>query len=178
MITRIHCILWGLLPSSRYWHDDVIKWKHFLRYWPFVRGIHRLPVNSPHKGQWRGALMFSLICAWTNGWAKHRDLRCHRAHYDVTVMLCGLLLPSSDYWEHTTSCLTNFPVNTSEYGWRTFRTSFCQIGPCNEPRMCTVTASLLCVINESKTVLPETLTKSINFMNNSQHTLMGSWKFA
>ena len=21
-------------------HDDVIKWKHFARYWPFVRGIH------------------------------------------------------------------------------------------------------------------------------------------
>ena len=37
------------------WHDDVIKWKHFQRYWPFVRGIHRSPVNSPHKGQWRGA---------------------------------------------------------------------------------------------------------------------------
>ena len=38
-------------------HDDVIKWKHFPRYWPFVRGIHRSPVNSPHKGQWRRALM-------------------------------------------------------------------------------------------------------------------------
>ena len=44
-------------------HDDVIKWKHFPRYWRFVRGIHRLPVNSPHKGQWRGVLVFSLICA-------------------------------------------------------------------------------------------------------------------
>ena len=43
-------------------HDDVIKWKHIPRYWPFVWGIHRSPVNSPHKGQWRGALMFSLIC--------------------------------------------------------------------------------------------------------------------
>ena len=32
-------------------HDDVIKWKHFPRNWPFVRGIHRAPVNSPHKGQ-------------------------------------------------------------------------------------------------------------------------------
>ena len=42
-------------------HNDVIKWKHFLRYWPFVRGIHQSPVNSPHKGQWRGAFMFSLI---------------------------------------------------------------------------------------------------------------------
>ena len=48
--------------------DDVIKWKHFPHYWPFVRGIHRSSVNSPQKGQWRGALMLSLICAWINGW--------------------------------------------------------------------------------------------------------------
>ena len=32
-------------------HYDVIKWEHCPRYWPFVRGIHRSPVNSPHKGQ-------------------------------------------------------------------------------------------------------------------------------
>ena len=51
-------------------HDDVIKWKHFPRYWPFVRGIHRSPVNSPHKDQWRGSLMFSLICAWINRWVR------------------------------------------------------------------------------------------------------------
>ena len=55
------------LSLSRSWfpttHDDVIKWKHFPRYWPFLRGIHRPPVNFPHKGQWRGALMFSLISA-------------------------------------------------------------------------------------------------------------------
>ena len=47
----------------------VIKWKHFPRYWPFVPGIHRSPVNSPHNGQWHEALMFSLICAWMNGCA-------------------------------------------------------------------------------------------------------------
>ena len=55
-----------------------------------VRGIHWSPVNSPHKGQWHRALMFSLICAWRNGWVKNReagDLRRRRAHYDVTVML-------------------------------------------------------------------------------------------
>ena len=71
-------------------HDDVIKWKHFPRYWPFVQGIHRSPVNSPHKGQWRGALKFSLICAWINAWANNReagDLRRYRDHYGVTVML-------------------------------------------------------------------------------------------
>ena len=71
-------------------HDDVIKWKHFPRYWPFVQGIHRSPVNSPHKGQWRGALMFSLICVWINGSVNNReagDLRRHQAHCDVSVML-------------------------------------------------------------------------------------------
>ena len=69
--------------------DDVIKWKHFSRYWPFVRGIHRSPVNSTHKGQWRGALMFTLICARLNSWVNNReagDLRRYRAHYDVIVM--------------------------------------------------------------------------------------------
>ena len=43
-------------------HDDVIKWKHFPRYWPSVMGIYRSPVDSPHNGQWRGALM-SFLCA-------------------------------------------------------------------------------------------------------------------
>ena len=76
----------SLVPEH---HDDVIKWKHFPRHWPLVRGIHRPPVNSPHKGQWRGDLMFSLICAWINAWVNSReagDLRRHRALYDVSVM--------------------------------------------------------------------------------------------
>ena len=52
-------------------------------------GKPRSPVDSPHKGQWRGALMFSLICAWTNGWANNRDagnVRIRCVHYDVPVM--------------------------------------------------------------------------------------------
>ena len=76
-------------------HDDVIRWKHFPRYWPFVRGLHRSPVNSPYKDQWRGALMFSLICACTNDWVNNRDagnLRRHRAHLNVTVMSLQNLL--------------------------------------------------------------------------------------
>ena len=64
--------------------------KPFPRHWPFERGIHRSSVNSLHKGQWRGALMFSLICAWTNGWDNRDavDLRRHCGHYDVTLMFC------------------------------------------------------------------------------------------
>ena len=83
-----------LFLSQWYHHDDVIKWKHFPRYWLFVRVIRRSQVNFPHKGQWRGALKFSFICAWTNGWANHRDagdLRRHGDHYDVIVM-CYLAL--------------------------------------------------------------------------------------
>ena len=68
--------------------------KKIPRYWPFVRGIHRSPVNSSHKSQWRGALMLSLIYAWINGWVNNReagDLRRHRAHCDVIVMISRVL---------------------------------------------------------------------------------------
>ena len=56
--------------------------------------MHGSPVNSPHKGQWRGALMFSLICVRLNGWVNNReagDLRCYRSHYDVIVMIKTIL---------------------------------------------------------------------------------------
>ena len=71
-----------MIRLQRQIHDDVIKWKHFPRYWPFVRVIHRSPVNSPHKGQWRGALMHSVespstvdpqwdIWYWGSKWNLH-----------------------------------------------------------------------------------------------------------
>ena len=93
----------GLLmpPPAQQWfsgvkrgiYDDVTKWKHFSRYWAFVWGIHRLPVNSPHKGQWRGALIFSLICAWINGWLSSReadDLRRDGAQHSNNVSLLAV----------------------------------------------------------------------------------------
>ena len=80
----------------------------------FVRGIHRSPVNSPHKSQWRGALMFSLICVWIIGWVNNReagDLRRYRVHYDVIVMQQGKDIPCiiswliSWYWNQYTSIM-------------------------------------------------------------------------
>ena len=91
--------------------DDVIKWKHFPRHWPFVRGFHRSPVKSPHKGQRSGDFMFSLICAWINAWVNNReagDLRRHRAHYGVTVML---LFTIGEAKCITIICGIDFPVN-------------------------------------------------------------------
>ena len=70
-------------------HDDVTKRKHIPRFWPFVLGIDWSPVNSSHNGQWRGALMLSLICTLPNGCVNNRhagDLRRNREHYDATVM--------------------------------------------------------------------------------------------
>ena len=56
----------------------------------FYVGNSPVTDESPHKGQWRGASMFPLICAWTNRWANNGDagdLRHRRAHYDIIVML-------------------------------------------------------------------------------------------
>ena len=73
---------------KHYDHDDVIKRKHFLHYWPFVRGIHR----SLHKGQWRGALMFfylrliKRLSKHSRGWwfeTPSRSLWRHRNYIPV-----------------------------------------------------------------------------------------------
>ena len=109
------------LVFSNACHDDVIKWKHFPRYWPFVRGIHRWPVNCPHKGQWRGAFMFSLICSWINGWVNNceaGDLNYHRAHYDVTVMCTNFSISVVNY----TECMEHYlPTNICR--WNTINKS-------------------------------------------------------
>ena len=60
-----------------YNHDNVIKWKHFPCYWPFVWGIHQSTVNSPHIGPVKRS--FDVVF----------DLRLnkrHRAHYNITEM--------------------------------------------------------------------------------------------
>ena len=96
-------------------HDDVIKWKHFPRYWPYVRGIHQSPVNSPHRGQWRGTLMFSLICARINGWVNNREAgewRHNRVHYDVIVMRMTVFS-----WLYHTFCLHSRSRNTIMTSW-------------------------------------------------------------
>ena len=104
-------------------HDDVIKRKPFLRYWPFLWGIHRSPVNSPHRGQWRWAFIFCLICAWINSWVNNReagDFRRHHVHYDVIVMF---------YIHARACCLMAFDPNLHLNAfsvWRHSLTAFSQ----------------------------------------------------
>ena len=79
-----------------------LSWCHWMETFTALlalcEGNHRSLVDFPHKGQWRGALMFSLICTWTNVWANNRDageLRRHCAHYDIIVMYPFSLYPLS-----------------------------------------------------------------------------------
>ena len=68
--------------------DPVRRGLHAGGDWGLFLCVGNLPVTG-HKGQWRGAFMFSLIYASINGWVYNReagDLRGHCAHYDVTVM--------------------------------------------------------------------------------------------
>ena len=114
----------NFLCHEMYWkiHKHLISWwRHQMETFYALRalcaGIHLSPVNSPHKGQWRGALMFSFICAWINSWVNNRkagDLRRHRAHYDVTTTIITQ--------DHSMGC-SWFPVKisdiTSQLWWMT-----------------------------------------------------------
>ena len=106
--SELHTI-WQRLPKPSKYIGLIgflaTRWRHqeetLPRYWPFVRGIHRPPVNSSHKAQRRGDLMFSLICAWISGWVNNReagDLRRHRAHYDVIVINFGYFDDFNKLW--------------------------------------------------------------------------------
>ena len=83
-------------------HDDIIKWKHFPRYWTFVRRITRSPVNSPHKGQCRGALMFSLIFA-------RKKKRLSKESWFKT--------PSRSSWRHCNDLRDDRNEGYSSYFW-------------------------------------------------------------
>ena len=86
--------------------DDVYKWKYFPCYWPFVRGFHETPVNSPHKGLQRGALLFYLICAWRNGWVNETSVIWDVIASIVTSLWC---YPALDYDAVSNPRLGNCP---------------------------------------------------------------------
>ena len=79
--------------NEMFW-DNCIAWlshemETFFALLAICAGNSPVTSDFPHKGQWRGALMFSLISAWINAWVNNReagDLRRRRPHYDVTVI--------------------------------------------------------------------------------------------
>ena len=84
-------VCWIFLYISNDFKPFSPWWRHQMETFSALLAICAVnsPVNSPHKGQWRGALMFTLICARINGWVNNReagDLRRYRTHCDVIVM--------------------------------------------------------------------------------------------
>ena len=157
------CLLW--VRSIRVWsvcytrhRHSIAWWRHqietFPRYWPFVRGIHRSPVNSPHKGQWRGTLMYSLLPNKTNGWVNDRDaadLWRHCAHYDVTVMYRDQSVYARCHWE--TTLQRHFLLHLGAYTkWALSWVTSCSNGSCyKELRLHTIICTAARKTNIHKT---------------------------
>ena len=86
------------LPNQ--WH--LSWWRHQMETFSVLlaicEGNSAVPGEFPSQGQWREALMFSLLCVWINDWVNNLeagDLRRYLAHYDVTLMLPAIAFPSA-----------------------------------------------------------------------------------
>ena len=64
----------------------------FSRYWLFVKGMHRSPVDFPHKGKWPGALMFSFSSA-------------PEQRVEQTLETPVIFMPLRSLWRHCTGHL-------------------------------------------------------------------------
>ena len=99
-VTIDHVQVKGVKDSLPWWRHQMETFSALLA---ICAGNSPVPVNSPHKGQWRGALMFSLICERINSWVNNGEaggLRRHRGHYDVIVMITLIL-----YCTHLFVCI-------------------------------------------------------------------------
>ena len=114
---RSRWLLWYMTAS---WHGEISHswWRHqmetFSALLAICAGNSSVPVNSLHKGQWRGALMFSLICVWINGWVNNHeagDLRRYHVYYNVIVMLFAFCSPLTEV-QHCRNLVLSF-VNLS-----------------------------------------------------------------
>ena len=87
-------------PAEAWWRHQMETFSALLA---MYEGNPPVTGGFPSQGQWRGPLMFSLICT-KNKWLT-KQMRRHRAHYNVTVMRVGinyqgiiLLIPSDFLW--------------------------------------------------------------------------------
>ena len=80
-------------------HNDIIKWKHFPRYWPYVWGIHRSLMNSPGQGQWCELWCFFDLCL-----NKRLSKQSRRQWFEM---------PSHSLWSHRNDKNTLRPRDTN-----------------------------------------------------------------
>ena len=104
IMTSSHKNIFGVACPS-WWRHQMETFSALLA---ICARISPVQVNCPHKGQSRGALMFSLICAWINDWVNSReagDWRHHRGYYDVNVMFVRGINLSPMTWSLTFSLI-------------------------------------------------------------------------
>ena len=89
--------VYQLSPSNGFFHDDVTKWKCFLCYWPFVRGIHRWPVEFHHKG-----CDAELWCFLWSAPNKQLSTQSRRRWFET---------PSRSLWLHCVNIMSHIPQN-------------------------------------------------------------------
>ena len=82
-------------------HDDVMVRKRFPSYWPFVRGIHRSPVNSPHN--WSVTQSSDVLFAVSPDKLQNKQSSCQWFETpwrscDITVLECPLVAICYDYY--------------------------------------------------------------------------------
>ena len=106
------------------YHHDVIKWKHFSRYWPFVRGIHRSrhiiyysPRTSNFDVFFDVRLNKRLSKQWWGWWfeSPSRPLRrhCNTIWYeDILRAWWGISFRSTDLPYHMVKSYSNDPSYT------------------------------------------------------------------
>ena len=105
---RSHRTRWRGTIKMSWWRHQMGTFSALLAPWA---GNSPVTGEFRHKGQWHGALVFSLVCAWTNGWINNRDagdLRRQCAHYDVTVM---------PWLQMTFYLRMNKPMSKQSWGW-------------------------------------------------------------
>ena len=115
-VMRVECEEW----TSWKRHDDVIKWKHFRVNGPLCREFtgHRwVPLTKASDAElW----CFLWYVPWINGLVNNREagnLRAHRAHYDVIVMLRYVCHSMWNHWGRVTQiCVSKQLIIGSDNG--------------------------------------------------------------
>ena len=137
-------------PMSECWHRwvtyycDVMIWKHFPHYWPFVRRIHRSPANQTGLVMWCFGFHFIMLNRLLNKQYDDWRFETHWRCCYVTTMrndVCSVVF----MWYSTESWCRDH----SEYGLSQWETTLqCNVvsrwlSPCSNPQCYNATSSLI-----------------------------------
>ena len=128
-------------------YDNVIKWKHFPHYWPFVRVFHRSPMNSPNKGRWCffDLRLYKRLRKQFRWWFETSSRSLWRRYYDNYIIRNGrwiadaITCPRPSLWTilHCAFCSTETSLCRFDWGYTYIVTSPHIVTPLKSPVSCT-----------------------------------------